>query len=132
MRTLLRIITGLTGAVIAIESLALFVGLRILSPEQTPWAGPKNDAFVLLDVIVGGGLIYLEMTSREGPFPPVFFVLVAVSLLAHGYREWEYLAGVDDRFTFNLPLFLFNNIRLVGLLASIVCICIPAMLQSHR
>ena len=132
MRTLLRIITGLTGAVIAIESLALFVGLRVLSPEQTPWTDPKNDTFVLLDVIVGGGLIYLALRCRQGPFPPVFFALVAVSLLAHGYREWEYLAGVDDRFAFNLPLFVFNNVRLVGLLASIVCVCIPAMLQSHR
>jgi len=118
MRTLLRIITGLTGAIIAIESLALFVGLRILSPEQTPWAGPENDAFVLLDVIVGGGLIYLAMTSRRGAFPPVFFVIVAVSLMVHGYREWEYLADVNDRFTFNLPLFVFNNVRLIGLIAS--------------
>ena len=121
MRPLLRIITGLTGAVIAIESLALFVGLHVLSPEQMPWTGPKNDAFVLLDVIVGGGLIYLALRCREGPFPPIFFfVLVAVSLLAHGYREWEYLAGVDDRFTFNLPLFVFNNVRLAGLIASAV------------
>jgi hypothetical protein len=42
--------------------------------------------------------------------------LTAAALLAHGYREWEYLAKARNPFLMDMPLFLVNNLKLLGLL----------------
>jgi hypothetical protein len=113
-QVVLRFVTGLTGAIIALESLALFVGTHLVS-RSTEWAVPKNTVFILLDVVGGAGLIWIALKSRSDPFPPVFYFLGTVLILTHAYREWEYLVGTERAFCANLPLFVFNNIRLLGL-----------------
>jgi hypothetical protein len=118
MSTAFRIVCGLTGAVIAIESLILFVGLTVLGGEANAWNSLKNNALVLMDLLVGGYLIYVAF---RGDFAPaLYYSVVSASLLAHGYRLWEGWADVEAPFFFNLPLMAFNGIRLVGLLASAV------------
>jgi hypothetical protein len=41
---------------------------------------------------------------------------VVISVVAHGYREWEYLVGAANPFCANAPLFVLNNLKLIGLL----------------
>ena len=115
----LRIVAGLTGAIIAIESLALLVGTHLVahSPE---WAVPKNMALIITDIVGGAVLTWIALKGRSDPFPAVFYPLVAFLILSHAYREWEYLAGIERAFCANVPLFVFNNIRLLGLIAAIV------------
>jgi hypothetical protein len=54
------------------------------------------------------------------PVTPVFYAVFALLLLTHVYREWEYLVGAPGAFCANLPLFVFNTIRLLGLVAAVV------------
>ncbi len=120
MNLVLAITSGLTGAVIAIESIILFIGVRLTAKTGEPWLCVKNNLLVLLDVVAGVALIYFAFVFQRVslPFTTIFYALIIVSICTHGYREWEYLAGVENRFFFNLPLFVFNNIRLLGLLAA--------------
>jgi hypothetical protein len=120
MKAALAIISGLTGAVIAIESLILFVGVRLTANADELWLCAKNDLLVVLDVIAGAALIYFAFAFQKMPTAHVaiIYVLIVASICSHGYREWEYLVGADTRFFFNLPLFVFNNLRLLGLIAT--------------
>ena len=120
-----RLATGITGAIVAIESLLLYLGTHWLAQEPSPWAVPKNDAFAVVDVAAGAYLVYAAVRGDLGPASALFYGLVAISLVTHGYRIWEYLAGVEAPFFFNGPLFAFGLLRLAGL---IVCLLLSLWL----
>jgi hypothetical protein len=123
MNIIWAIITGLTGAVIAVESLILFVGVRFVASEGEQWICLKNDLLVVVDIVTGVGLIMFALLFKRFSglsYVSIFYVLIMISIITHGYREWEYLTGVGNRFFFNLPLFVFNNIRLLGLIVAAV------------
>ena len=69
-------------------------------------------------VVAGLGLVYLALAPRGAAWPYAFYLLVGLALLTHGYREWEYLAGAANPFCANGPLFVVNNLKLLGLAAS--------------
>ncbi len=109
--------TGLIGLVIVGEAVALFVGMHILSERSNPWICWKNDFLLGVDILTGTGLLYFAVVnSRLNPFHLVSLFIV-LALLTHGYRAWEYQANVSHGFCVNVPLFVFNNIKLLGLLA---------------
>ncbi|MGD8967892.1 MAG: hypothetical protein PVI07_10335 [Anaerolineae bacterium] len=112
----IKVLTILTGIVIVGEALALVVGMRILSPSGNPWISLKNDLFLGLDVIVGLGLIVLVAMNGRGVPSGLLYGLVFISVVAHGYREWEYLVRAGNAFCANTPLFVLNNLKLIGLL----------------
>ena len=62
----------------------------------------------------GLGLLYQVLARRGMPY--VFYFLVGLALLTHGYRVWEYLARASNPFCANAPLFIVNNLKLVDLL----------------
>lgn len=112
-----KIITLLIGLVVAGEALAPLVGMHLLSEGNNPWISVKNDLFLVLDIVSGLGLAYLALAGRGAAWPYVLYALVGLALLTHGYREWEYLARAGNSFCANAPLFLVNNLKLVGLVA---------------
>jgi hypothetical protein len=116
---LLRLIAGLTGAVVAGESLALLVGMHVFAKAEA-WIDTKNIALALFDVAVGVGLVILALGRGAPSFS--FFVRGAllVAAMTHVYRVWEYLVGSEGRFFFNLPLLAFCVLRLLGLVAILV------------
>jgi hypothetical protein len=118
--TVLRIVTVLTGLVIAGEALALLVGMRVLSGAGNPWVSPKNDAFLGLDILAGLGLILVALLDSHLFASGAFYLLALTSLLAHGTRDWECLARVENAFCANVPLFAVNNLKLLGLLVALV------------
>lgn len=115
-----KITTLGTGAVVVGEALALLVGMHFLSEGDNPWISVKNDLFLALDIVAGLGLVYLALAHRGAAWPHAFPILAGLALLTHGYREWEYLAHASQTFCFNAPLFLANNLKLAGLLASAI------------
>jgi len=74
----------------------------------------------VLDVLGGAWLILAAGRSGSRPVAAVFYLVVVTLLLAHAYRAWEYLAGRADAFCFNAPLFVLNNVRLLGLVTSVL------------
>jgi hypothetical protein len=112
-----KVLTALTGIVIAGEALALAVGMHILSPADNRWISLKNDLFLGLDVIVGLGLVLVAAVSRRVVPSGILCVLVFSSVVARGYRELEYLIRTGNAFCANAPLFVLNNLKLIGLLA---------------
>ena len=118
--TFIKTAAILTGLVIAGEALALFVGMHLLGAGQPAWISPKNDLLLGLDVLAGLGLIVLTARSHSTLELGLLYAILIVSLGIHGYREWEYVAGVAGRFCANLPLFVINNLKLAGLLAVLI------------
>jgi hypothetical protein len=102
------------------EALALLVGMHLLSESTNPWISFKNDLFLGLDIIAGLGLILVAATNRDARTSIVFYGSAFVSIAAHGYREWEYLARTSNMFCVNAPLFAMNNLKIIGLLIIVV------------
>ena len=111
---------GLTGVVIAGEALALLVGVFFLSAGSNPWISVKNDTFLACDIAAGLGLVYLALARLGTGWPYALYFLLAIALLTHGYREWEYSARASNPFCANLSLFLVSKIRIAGLSASVI------------
>jgi hypothetical protein len=113
--TVLKLVTVSTGLVVAGEALVLLVGMHFLSGSDNPWNSLKNDLLLTLDILAGTVLIVLALSSGlNGPWP---WGAVGVALLAHLWRDVEYLAYFDNPFCINLPLFVVNNLKIVGLIA---------------
>jgi hypothetical protein len=127
---LFTITTLLTGLVIAGEAVALLVGMHFLSEVDNPWVSLKNDRFLVLDIAVGLGLVYLALAHRGAAWPYAFYSMVGLGLLTHGYREWEYLAGAGKPFCANAPLFIVNTLKLVGLASVLVLGWVLRQVQS--
>ncbi|MGD9049946.1 MAG: hypothetical protein PVF77_17975, partial [Anaerolineae bacterium] len=80
----------------------------------------KNNLFLALDILAGLGLVFLALVQRGAAWPYALYALTGLALLTHGYRDWEYLAGTDNAFCATTPLFVVNNLKLVGLVAVLV------------
>jgi hypothetical protein len=119
MSAVLRVLTAATGSVVAIEAVALFVGLFLVASGH-PWAGLKNGVLIWSDIVGGACLIYLAARGNAKAGIQVFYCLLGVLMATHVYREWESFAGAQNAFCANTPLFVFNNIKLLGLAASAI------------
>jgi hypothetical protein len=106
----------LTGVVTAGEALALLIGMRVLSQPGNPWISAKNDLLLALDILVGLGLIWLAWRGPSALGSALFWLVTAAGLLSHGFRDWEYLITAANRFLANGPLFVVNNLKLLGFL----------------
>ena len=105
-------LTFLLGAIVAGEALALLIGMNLTG--QSEWARIKNNGLALVDLVTGAALVYLLFTQRDLDGFPMFYVLLFVILISHGYREWEYVTDQPVKFCENAPLFVMNNVKLVG------------------
>lgn len=115
----------LVGLAIAGEGIALLVGMHLLSGRNKPWVSLRNDVLLACDLIAGSALV---VVAAAGALPgPAFWLVAAVALLAHAYREWEYVAGRANRFCINRPLLAMNTAKLAGLAAILALANITAV-----
>ena len=114
---LFKAITTITGALIAGEALALLVGMFLFSPRPNPWITGLHTLLIALDVLCGAGLIYLCLNGATGGHDGLIFIIVLISAAAHIFRDWQYFTGGGGIiFLTNAPLFIFNNVKLIGLI----------------
>ena len=98
------------------EALALLVGMIFLSGSENSWLSYKNNVVIALDLFAGAVLIHLAAQGNLDPIDViVFWGSVHLTFAAHLYREWEYLAKLANAFCANVPLFVLNNVKLIGL-----------------
>jgi hypothetical protein len=117
---LLRGGTTLISLLIGGEALTLLIGMHFLSERPNLWISIKNDFLLLLDLVTALGLFLIVMMNKDVFASNAFYVFALVSLLSHGYRGWEYLACVQNKFCINVPLFIINDLKLLGLLIVLV------------
>lgn len=98
------------------KRLPFCMGVHFLNEGNNPWLSFKNDLFLGLDIVTGLGLVYVALTDKNFLQSGVFYLLTAVILGSHGFREWEYLARTGNPFCANMPLFVVNNLKLIGAL----------------
>ncbi len=108
--------TILTGLLIGGEALALLIGMHVLSARPNPWVSLKNDFLLILDLVAALGLIWIVAMNRDTFPSSPFYFLTLISISSHGYRGWEYFAQVQNKFCINVPLFVINDLKLLGLL----------------
>jgi hypothetical protein len=127
-----KILTILIGATISGEALALTMGVHLLGDASNPWITPSNNIMLIADMLTGAGLIYVGISADESYNSVLFWVFAGVALISHGFREWEYLAVIENKFCGNLPLFIVNNVKLAGLIAiSITLISLSVRLDLY-
>ena len=112
-----KIIAILAGLVITGEAAALLVGMHLFVRPISPWLIPKNNVLAAVDMITGTLIVVLAITGKS---PSLFYVAAGVALITHTFRDWEYLASVKNPFVFNLPLFIVNNLKLIGVIAAMM------------
>ena len=99
---------------IAGEALALFIGMYFLKRNRE-WFITRNIIFIFLDVVTGVGIFYLTMSGK--PVSNIIFSeLVIAAAVAYLLRSVEYFSKRKIKFCFNIPLFVVNNIKLIGLI----------------
>jgi hypothetical protein len=101
------IIQLVTGVLIAGESLALYVIMRL---RDSPWINPINTAYVAIDILVG-----LILLASGYDLIPVKDIILIIATLLHIYRDYAVYKILDNPFAFNLPLLVVLNIRLIAL-----------------
>ncbi len=116
------ILTVITGLVIFGEAAALLVGTHILSKRDNPWTSLKNDIFLATDLIAGLVLIYFIFKSDNLFAPAILWTVTILMLISHGYRDAEYFLDLENKFCANMPLLVFNNVKLVGLLGILIAV----------
>ena len=109
----LGLLTTVIGILVAGEALILWIGVIVRNPDS-PWVTESVRILLVLDIASGAALAASVDSS-------ILQVPAATVILAtHAYRVWEYLAGRPDRFCFNLGLFWFDNVKLLGAVGLII------------
>ena len=96
------------GLLIAGESSLLYAGMRL---RKSPWVNPVNQAYVVIDVLVG-----LILLASGIAWIPVQNMIMLTSALIHAYRDYEAYKNLENRFAFNTSLLIVLNIRLLMLI----------------
>jgi len=121
------------GLIIAGESIALLVGMHLLSNGNNPWISAKNVFFAITDIITGSIFLCLavtntvfyvndmnlESTSYYQTGPIISFIIALFSLITHSYREFEFFGQDEGKFLTNSALFAMNNVKLGLLLTGV-------------
>jgi hypothetical protein len=103
----LNLLTTVIGMLVAGEALMLWIGVVVRNPDS-PWVTKAVRILLVLDIVSGAALAASADSSL------LIVPAAAVILATHAYRAWEYLSDQPERFCFNLRLFVFNLIKLLG------------------
>lgn len=112
-----KILVVCAGGLISGESALLLFGM--MYPSIAPWSTAKNVALALTDIGLGALLAFLALFGGSHALGWLFCGAVGVLLATHSFREVEFLAGSGKRFAMNVGLFVFNNVRICLLAASL-------------
>jgi len=112
-----KLLTICAGGLIAGESLLVLLHMQL--PFTRPSRTVKNVLLAVADILLGSLLVLLAVLWKGDDIRWLLYTAGAVLIATHIYREAEYLAGGAVPFTATKGLFLFNNIRIALLIASI-------------
>ena len=102
-----------TGGLMAGEALYLLISMNF-TQANNPWATPKNNWLAISDLIVGLGMVYQAQNNQQLYDSSTLYLYSGLATLTHTYRECEYCNDEENKFCANLPLFVINNVKLLG------------------
>ena len=108
------------------EALALIIGMNLSGSEGKEWLSLKNSFLLIIDIAMGLlALILIFMNSKKKLL--IFIIIVVIIIcVSHFYREIEYFLIISNKFCINLPLFIFNSLKLI---LSLICIIFGIYVQ---
>jgi hypothetical protein len=113
-----QIISLLLGLLIVGEAIMLLIGIYVISKKQNEWKTRFNTNTLLIDIAFGIIIIFNAIENM-----PYKVVAIVVLIITHLYREIEYFyKEKKNRFIFNLPLFIINTIKLIGLIVLLMIV----------
>lgn len=107
-----------TGLMVFGEALALEIGMNLPGENKLAWLTPKNNILMASDALLGLALVYLGLSQQELYSSPFFYGVTGITFATHVYREIEYFSEASDKYCFNTPLFILNNVKMAGLLTA--------------
>ena len=125
------ILIFVVGAVICGEAIALAIGMNLPVGLVNAWNSFKNISFLFFDILIGSAII-AKAFDKKSLLSKRLLIFAVLSLILHLYREWEYLSDAANSFCENQPLFLVNNLKMLGLIV-IVSMCVGKLRRGkHR
>jgi hypothetical protein len=113
-----QIISLLLGLLIVGEAIMLLIGIYVISKKQNEWKTRFNTNTLLIDIAFGIIIIFNAIENM-----PYKVVAIVVLIITHLYREIEYFyKEKKNRLIFNLPLFIINTIKLIGLIVLLMIV----------
>jgi hypothetical protein len=108
-------ITVIVCGIMIGEAIALLAGTLIIPSQTSNWLNKKNASLLILDVIAGI-MILVALPQLHYLSFEIFLLLLAIGIATHTYRTIQYYSAEQIKFCSNLPLFIVNNLKLLGLL----------------
>jgi hypothetical protein len=113
-----QIISLLLGLLIVGEAIMLLIGMYVINKKQNEWKTRFNTNTLLIDIAFGMIIIFNAIENM-----PYKVVAIVVLIITHLFREIEYFyKEKKNRFIFNLPLFIVNTIKLIGLIVLLLIV----------
>ena len=107
-----KIISLLLGLLIVGEAIPLLLVMYGKSSKPAEWKTRFNTNTLLMDIAFG--MIIIFNAIEDMPFK---VIAIGALLITHLYREIEYFnKGKKNRIIINIPLFIVNSIKLIGLI----------------
>ena len=113
-----NIILLLTGLLIFGEAAALLIGTGLVIKPRPEWLTQKNFAFLADDMFFGIILTLISFDILTASW--IFWLSIISTFLLHAWRDAEFVAKFPNRFCDNTALFLVNNLKLMGLISTIM------------
>ncbi len=101
------------------EALALIIGMNLSGSEGKEWLSLKNSFLLIIDIIMGLLAFIFILIDSKRKFSILVIVILTIICATHFYREIEYFLNVSNKFCINLPLFIFNSLKLT---LALICI----------
>jgi len=117
------VLTFLTGAVIAGEGAALYLGMNVFR-KGSKWVTAIKNRIISLDILVGGGLMIFAIANDSNLFPHIITVFSLVGIFTHGLLELEHFYNLENKFLSNVPLRILNILTLICIIAVFVMVVI--------
>jgi hypothetical protein len=64
--------------------------------------------------------VYFGLAKGSIQTSALFYLVSVLALITHGYRDWQYFIDIEHKFCFNPPLFIVNNVKVIGLVVMLV------------
>ncbi|MFW9921815.1 MAG: hypothetical protein ACFFDW_00815 [Candidatus Thorarchaeota archaeon] len=117
----LKLVNIFLGLLITGEALALIIGMNI-NTDGNEWLTTANYTLLAIDLVSGILIAALSFKLEKKKYLAVLFFTLAVIVGSHIFRNIDFVTNPENHFVFNVPLLIFNNVKLLGALYSIALI----------